>query len=454
MAYETYNVLGALNRMLESKERREATRAQTALQMMQFAQAKKAQDFEMASKQIGFLSEVNTQVMTDQANQFMMDTGFSGLWSEHGSKEETAVEDIYKDLMKTRGDGHWESLYGGFKDVDASRIANAIWSSNNGNPKAILDIANELASGTNKNLTKSFIGLGYGKTKEDTKKLLSIQKTIKDQSDIRRELVELAGEDQSKWSVAEGSGIGMYDQQAQKAEAPTSKDVTNLVNKWKSQSKGLGKTVDDISAIHSSEGDIQEALDLMQVTDQRKNRLQSVLDNLNQEIDDVEAQVAKQQSIVDLRMSKHDDLAAEKSANDAAISMLMDENTTAWYDLGEPNSVSSRFPQKRDQYEDLIKDNQLIENQIKDLARDKKHYDIWESEDAFAPDRQDRGKYNIGRTWKHGEQTGKWSGFLGDEKVLNSDTQEFETNEVKRLADLSFSLHQLQSRRDSILGNR
>ena len=105
MAYESYNVLGALNRMLESKERREATRAQTALQMMQFAQAKKAQDFEMASKQIGFLSEVNTQVMTDQANQFMMDTGFTGLYTEHAVTTKGETDDSESISHKERPEG-------------------------------------------------------------------------------------------------------------------------------------------------------------------------------------------------------------------------------------------------------------------------------------------------------------------------------------------------------------
>ena len=442
--------------MLESKERREATRAQTALQMMQFAQAKKAQDFERAGKQIGFLNEVNTQIMGDQADQFMMDTGFSGLWAEHAVTTEGAVDDsvseMYDELIKKRGDGIGKSIYGGFTNENALKIANAIWLTNNKNPKAILDIANELASGENKNLILSFNGLGYGKTAQDTKKLLSIQKTIQDQSDIRRELVELAGEDQSKWSIKEG--IGMYDQQAKKAGAPSTKNVTDLVNKFKTKGKGLGKSVDDVSSAHASEDDIQEALDLMQVSDQRKNRIQSVLDNLNEEISDTEAEVAKQQSIVDIDISKFDELSAEKSANDSAISMLMDENTTAWYDLGEPNSISSRYPKKREQYQDLIKDNELLKNELKDLERDKEYYDIWDSEDAFNTDREKRGKYNIGRTWKHGEQRGSWGGHLGDERHVDSSTGDFEENKVRKLADLSYSLHQLQSRRDSILGNR
>ena len=51
MATEAYEVVGALREMLQSQERRESTRVQTALAGMQFAQQKKMQDIQLAGQQ-------------------------------------------------------------------------------------------------------------------------------------------------------------------------------------------------------------------------------------------------------------------------------------------------------------------------------------------------------------------------------------------------------------------
>ena len=44
---EPYDVLASLNRMLESEERREQTRLQSSLALMQFAQQKRLQDIQV-----------------------------------------------------------------------------------------------------------------------------------------------------------------------------------------------------------------------------------------------------------------------------------------------------------------------------------------------------------------------------------------------------------------------
>ena len=45
---EPYDVLASLNRMLESEERREQTKLQSSLALMQFAQQKRLQDIQLA----------------------------------------------------------------------------------------------------------------------------------------------------------------------------------------------------------------------------------------------------------------------------------------------------------------------------------------------------------------------------------------------------------------------
>ena len=71
---EAYDVLAGLNRMLESQERREQTRLQTSLAMMQFAQAKRMQDIQVAGQQLTLLQAANTQMMGSQAQAFLAET--------------------------------------------------------------------------------------------------------------------------------------------------------------------------------------------------------------------------------------------------------------------------------------------------------------------------------------------------------------------------------------------
>ena len=59
MAVKSYDILSALNRMLESDEARERFKMSNALAMMQFAQQKRMQDVQLAGQQLQFLQEAN-----------------------------------------------------------------------------------------------------------------------------------------------------------------------------------------------------------------------------------------------------------------------------------------------------------------------------------------------------------------------------------------------------------
>ena len=77
---EPYDVLASLNRMLESEERREQTRLQSSLALMQFAQQKRMQDVQLAGQRLELLQAANTQMMGSQAQSFMDDTGLEGIY--------------------------------------------------------------------------------------------------------------------------------------------------------------------------------------------------------------------------------------------------------------------------------------------------------------------------------------------------------------------------------------
>ena len=95
MATEAYDVVRSLRELLQSQERRDKDRVETALQAMQFAQAKKMQDVQLAGQQIQFLQTVNTQQMKSIAAKFINNTGFGRLYSPTEDEDEraSAVED-------------------------------------------------------------------------------------------------------------------------------------------------------------------------------------------------------------------------------------------------------------------------------------------------------------------------------------------------------------------------
>ena len=81
MATEAYDVVRSLRELLQSQERTDSVRVQTALQAMQFAQTKKMQDVQLAGQQLQFLQTVNTQMMQSTAAKFVNNTGFGRLYS-------------------------------------------------------------------------------------------------------------------------------------------------------------------------------------------------------------------------------------------------------------------------------------------------------------------------------------------------------------------------------------
>jgi hypothetical protein len=195
MATEAYEVVGALREMLQSEERREQSRVQTALAGMQFAQQKKMQDIQLAGQQLQFLQTVNTQMMTSEATQFLTSTGLGAIYSE----EEDGVEKAIKTLTEKPKKGGF-----GFSESDANRIATAVWMSYKGSPSAILSIADELNTGFKKEkpsaselaLIKPFVSIGYiteeefSSGKQESGELNSMSKTVQNTRDIAAEMYE------------------------------------------------------------------------------------------------------------------------------------------------------------------------------------------------------------------------------------------------------------------------
>ena len=185
MAAEAF---AALNRMLESRERRESADRQMSLAVMQFDYQKRQAEIERTGKQLELLQGANTQMMSTLAEQFMSTSGLSIHYrdDETGEGIKEAVDELGRYLPET----------------EAARVASAIWAHYAGNPGPILRVGSDLKAimETDESLLnadqKKFYAAFREKSSlftnpESAKELLaSAEKVIQNQSAIMSEVYE------------------------------------------------------------------------------------------------------------------------------------------------------------------------------------------------------------------------------------------------------------------------
>ena len=112
----------ALDVMLKSKERREQTRLSNALSMMQFAQERKMQNYQLAGQQLQMLLVNNQQQMQSTAVDFMGRTGFMRHYVSTTDVDDKAdaIKEFYEVLTHDKGQYR-------FSHEDADRIVGAVW---------------------------------------------------------------------------------------------------------------------------------------------------------------------------------------------------------------------------------------------------------------------------------------------------------------------------------------
>ena len=188
MAAEAF---AALNRILESRERREQAERQMSLALMQFNYQKQQAEMAQTGKQLELLQGANAQMMTNVASDFMSSSGLDVLYSAEDDGTKKAMDSL-KDI--------------GLSEGDASRVASAVWAyytAQNPQPilrlgKSIKDIVlqGDAATVSQRNLVKGLGGrLGLTSTSplevERAKSLLDrTDKILQNQDDIMSEVYE------------------------------------------------------------------------------------------------------------------------------------------------------------------------------------------------------------------------------------------------------------------------
>ena len=188
MAAEAF---AALNKILESRERREQAERQMSLALMQFNYQKQQAQMAQTGKQLELLQGANAQMMTNVAGDFLSQSGLDVIYSDEDKGAKEATESL-------------EKL--GLSKSDSARVASAVWAyytAQNPQPvlrlgKSIKDIViqGDAATRSQRNLVKGLGGsLGLTSTSplevERAKSLLDrTDKILQNQDDIMSEVYE------------------------------------------------------------------------------------------------------------------------------------------------------------------------------------------------------------------------------------------------------------------------
>ena len=137
-----YDFITGLTRILESKERQEQTRLQTSLAMMEMAQRRRVQSFEMINKQLEIGTATNKTLQLKIASDFVNKSGLSTLVGYDPTTPKTEMPDLSGVITELQKD-----KYGGFSASDASRIVGAVWSyQQSQSPNEIISLMSDLRS--------------------------------------------------------------------------------------------------------------------------------------------------------------------------------------------------------------------------------------------------------------------------------------------------------------------
>ena len=187
MAAEAF---AALNRILESRERREQSNRQLSLALMQFDYQKRQAEIAQTGKNLELLQGANAQMMTTVASDFINQSGLGAIYSAEDDGPKKAKEAIKKL---------------GLSERDQDRVVSAVWSYySNQDPRGVLNLAKDIKALSMSQSTTSeqrrFVkGLGKGlgltsKLPQDqlrAKDLLDkSDKVLQNQMDIMSEIYE------------------------------------------------------------------------------------------------------------------------------------------------------------------------------------------------------------------------------------------------------------------------
>ena len=339
MAYE-YEAIAALNRMLESKERREQTKLSHALAMMQFAQQQKMQDYSMAANQIAVLQQANEQMKISHASQFVADLGLEAFDLEDDDGLSAARKYLTKKIRYSKRTGVNKGGLG-LTDVQANQLLSDVMAYRSGNASPILSTASDLSDiadkqsmkargldvkigGEEHRLFSAFqTGLGYFDDVESaTKKLGSIRQSLQNEEDIIKEQFELAQGDTEISKKIGGYGMDEL------ADAAETFDAASPITE--NPEKELYKVSNSLDELDEEVMNKQQSLSLMEtelesleelkrhgkLSDEQEeylNRIPDIRENLENDILELSDQIERTTSLESMLKESKRELPEKES---------------------------------------------------------------------------------------------------------------------------------------------
>jgi hypothetical protein len=208
------DVLRSITAILQSGERREQYKVQSALAMMQFSAQQRQQDIAQTQANLDLVSKSVQQQKPQVAAEFLASSGIGGIY-EQGAEDEPASDSIGRMVKNLRSKQYFGRK---FDETQAESMAAAVWNYYNAqDPNSILKLAGDLHEANRMANNPEQAGLMSKPQKQlyeafaklhkvsDLKTLtMSAKKTRDAESQVRKEIFDFTKGD---YDISDLSGI-------------------------------------------------------------------------------------------------------------------------------------------------------------------------------------------------------------------------------------------------------
>ena len=354
------DVLRSITAILQSGERREQYKVQSALAMMQFASQQRQQDIAQTQANLDLVSKSVQQQKPQVAAEFLASSGIGGIY-EQGAEDEPASDSIGRMVKNLRSKQYFGRK---FDKAHSESIAAAVWNYYNAqDPNSILKLAGDLHEASamandrmkepdmtdpQRKLYQAFSDLH--KSRDLSHLTTAAKKTRDAESQVRKEIFDFTKGD---YDISDLSGIysgipealDELDLQQRMAEKPPAAEFTEMETTRRSiidaeaRLRGLQNKMDSNTATDEEK---EEFLELPNLIDTFREEIGESSDSLKfsvqGEMDDLDKQMRKLQDAGLARTRAYNKLKLERSSK-----------KREYLDLLRKDSVEQAKKEKSDQ---------------------------------------------------------------------------------------------------------
>ena len=354
------DVLRSITSILQSGERREQYKVQSALAMMQFSAQQRQQDIARTQANLDLVSKSVQQQKPQVAAEFLASSGIGGIY-EQGAEDEPASDSIGRMVKNLRSNQYFGRK---FDKAHSESIAAAVWNYYNAqDPNSILKLAGDLHDASamandrmkepdmtdpQRKLYQAFSDLH--KSRDLSHLTTDAKKTRDAESQVRKEIFDFTKGD---YDISDLSGIysgipealDELDLQQRMEEKPPAAEFTEMETTRRSiidaeaRLRGLQNKMDSNTATDEEK---EEFLELPNLIDTFREEVGESSDSLKfsaqGEMDDLDKQMRKLQDAGLARTKAYNKLKLERSSK-----------KSEYLDLLRKDSVEQAKKEKSDQ---------------------------------------------------------------------------------------------------------